>query len=115
MRHSLWPCCNLLRTMGRLEASTTKLMWVNQQKISLGTILSSLPVQEFPHVATANPAVGHSPSFPLRDASFFLTLEPQPVCENVRKDLSKVSKIVFSSFEKPPISDKILVLNLMKY
>lgn len=101
--------------MGRLEVSTTKLMWANQQKTTLGTILSSLPVQKFPHAAKANPAVGHSPSFPLRDASFLLTLEPQPVCESVRKDLSKVSEIVFSSFEKTPISDKIFVLNLMKY
>ncbi|XP_041909951.1 ankyrin repeat domain-containing protein 26-like [Arvicola amphibius] len=75
----------LRKTMGRLEASTTKLMWVNQQKITLGTILSSLPVQEFPHVA-----VGHSPSSPLRDASYLLTLESQPVCERVRKDLSEV-------------------------
>lgn len=101
--------------MERLKISKTKLMWVNQQKRTLENIMSSLPVQKCPDVAKVNTVVKHNPIFPQRDASFLLTLEPQPVCRCIRKDLSKVSKIVFCSFGKTSISDIVLILNLMKY
>lgn len=73
--------------------SRAKLMQLNQQKMTMETILSSLPAQQSPLVAKFNPAVGHNPSSPPRDAP-----EPQSVCESVRKGLSRVSKVDFCSF-----------------
>ncbi|XP_008768827.1 ankyrin repeat domain-containing protein 26-like isoform X4 [Rattus norvegicus] len=72
----------LSKTVEKLEVSRAKLMQLNQQKMTMETILSSLPAQQSPLVAKFNPAVGHNPSSP--DAP-----EPQSVCESVRKGLSR--------------------------
>lgn len=93
--------------------SKTKLMRLNQQKTTLETILSSLPVQQCPHTAKFNPAVGHNPRFPPRDASFLPASEPQPVFESMGKDLSRVSKVFLFLWEFS-VSKIILVFNLMK-
>lgn len=82
----------LNKTMEKLAVSKTKLMRLNQQKTTLETILSSLPVQQCPHTAKFNPAVGHNPRFPPRDASFLPASEPQPVFESMGKDLSRIRR-----------------------
>lgn len=86
----------LNKTMEKLAVSKTKLMRLNQQKTTLETILSSLPVQQCPHTAKFNPAVGHNPRFPPRDASFLPASEPQPVFESMGKDLSRDPMILRS-------------------
>ncbi|XP_031199958.1 ankyrin repeat domain-containing protein 26-like isoform X2 [Mastomys coucha] len=93
------------KTMEKLEVAKTKLMQLNQQKMTLETILSSLPVQQCPHIAKFNPAVGHNPRFPPGDASFLPASESQPVFESMRKGLSKIHrcpKALFSE-RKPNI------------
>ena len=79
--------------------SKTKLMQLDQQKVTLETILSLLPAQQHLHVAKFNPTVGHNPRFPPRDASCLPASEPQPVFESKRKGLSRVSKIVLFLWE----------------